>query len=129
MPEELSSHILSDEKAVGLRVILLTPGSFDKGSIPGKKAGQLLYGDDSLSVRLLACCVGRPETVSGWDFARRQPKPTERLAPAGSVYWLELKGDPETRLKWAKRIWMNNVSDSEQARRDGFGLAALGVTK
>jgi CRISPR-associated protein Cmr3 len=76
---------------------------------------------------LVAACVPRPETISGWDFAKRQPKRTRRVVRAGSVYWLDLEGGPDDRVRWAEEVMMSNVSDAPQDRRDGFGLAAVGV--
>ncbi len=106
-----------------IRVILLTPAIFAEGWRPR----WLLEQRDGVSVRLVGAVVPRPETISGWDFARNEPKPTRRLVPAGSVFLLELDGEPEARSRWVKRIWLQNVSDDEQDRRDGFGLASVGV--
>lgn len=75
---------------------------------------------------MIASVVGRPEVVSGWDFDKRGPKPTRRMAPAGSVYWVKV--DPTVDAKtWAKSIWMQSVSDEPQDKHDGFGLAVVGV--
>jgi CRISPR-associated protein Cmr3 len=110
-----------------VRVVLLTPAIFTAGHRPGEGAGQLLGERAGITPRLVAMCVPRPETISGWDFAKRQPKKTRRLVSAGSVFWLDLGGDEEARRNWAKEVMMSNVSDAEQDRRDGFGLAAVGV--
>lgn len=76
------------------------------------------------------------EVVSGWDLAfdngagkpRGRPKPTRRLAPAGSVYFVELEGGAREDLeRWCDAAWLAPLSDGEQERRDGFGLAALGA--
>lgn len=106
-----------------IRVVLLTPAHFEKGSLPTF----LLEPRCGVTVRLEAACVGRPETISGWDFALNKPKPSRRLVSAGSVYWLELSGEPLARRRWVEEMWMTNVSDGEQERRDGFGLAVMGV--
>jgi CRISPR-associated protein Cmr3 len=99
-----------------LRLILVTPGIFEHGYRPSQLEG----------ASLIAAAVGRPETISGWDHARRCPKICRRMAPAGSVYWIELdKGiDPQ---EWINRHWMQSISDSPQDRRDGFGLVMIGV--
>jgi CRISPR-associated protein Cmr3 len=49
------------------------------------------------------------------------------MAPAGSVYWLTLNGSKAAIRDWATRHWMQSISDSEQDRKDGFGLAVLGT--
>ena len=94
------------------RVLLCTPAIFANGALPKSIAG----------ARVITARVDRPEVVSGWDFAENAPKPTRRMAAAGSVYWVEVPDDV-----WAERVWCSNVSDNEQAQRDGFGLALVGV--
>lgn len=97
-----------------LRVVLLTPAVFEAGSMPDRIAG----------ARVVAAAVGRPQVISGWDYALNKPKPSRRMVPAGSVYWVEPEQDP---TKWAEDHWMHCVSDGEQDRRDGFGLCVVGV--
>ncbi len=78
---------------------------------------------------MVAAVVGRPLAVSGWDLKGGKPKPSRRAVPAGSVYFLRFPegwGEGEVRA-WAERAWFQNLSDGEQDRRDGFGLAVLGV--
>ncbi len=98
------------------RVLLLTPASFAEGAVPVAIAG----------ARVVAAAVGRPLVVSGWDLALQRPKPVRRFAGAGSVYWVELPPalDPSD---WVSRVHLREVSAEEQDRRDGFGLAAVGV--
>lgn len=127
MPEAVVKHVEGPGDTVLLRVMLLTPAVFRNGWRPGSGNGELLAVKDELKVSLRAASVARPITLSGWDFAARQPKATRRAAAAGSVYWIELHGKPEVRLQWAREVWMNNISDEVQDRRDGFGLAMLGV--
>lgn len=105
------------------RVILLTPAYFEKGWQPT----WLCEKREGVKVKLRAAAVDSPQVVSGWDFEQRGPKPTRRLAPAGSVYYLELDGKPEQIEAWVKAIWFENVSDNEDDRLAGFGLAAVGV--
>jgi CRISPR-associated protein Cmr3 len=94
------------------RVLLATPAIFAQGAVPPMLRG----------ARVIAARVDRPDVVSGWSFEHRAPKPTRRLAPAGSVYWVEVPDDA-----WARSVWMSNVSDDPQDCRDGFGLALLGA--
>jgi CRISPR-associated protein Cmr3 len=97
------------------RVVLLTPAVFGRGAIPESIEG----------AKVVAAAVGRAQVMSGWDMALGGPKPTRRMVPAGSVYWVELAGlDPDV---WAKKIHLRAISDDVQDRRDGFGLAAVGV--
>ena len=114
------------------RVVLLTPGCFDEGFRPG--VAHLLRSAQGVTPKLVAAAVGRPDVVSGWDYVARRPKPTRRLAPAGSVYFLKLEGDQAGSKasasaieSWLDHVWMSNVSDEERGRLDGFGLAVVGA--
>jgi CRISPR-associated protein Cmr3 len=119
------------------RVLLLTPGYFTDGYRP-----PLTWTRGSVTATLKAAAVPRMQTISGWDLAanngRGAPKPTRRLAPAGSVYFVEFIGlSDDDILKWLGATWMKNVSDdaqddkkqvnSDQHRLDGFGLAVIGA--
>ena len=82
----------------------------------------------SMSI-VVAAVVGRPVAVSGWNLKEGKPKPSRRAVPAGSVYFVrfpEAWGEGEVR-DWAGKVWFQNLSEEEQDRRDGFGLAALGL--
>jgi CRISPR-associated protein Cmr3 len=134
-PHEVRARIKNDKAC---RVVLLTPAHFRAGFRPGP-SGWLLQSQHGVTPKLEAAAVGRPQVVSGWDYERTkekpngQPKPTRRLAPAGSVFFLKLDGDEQNIDQWIDAVWMNCVSDDdengnpEQTRLDGFGLAALGV--
>ncbi len=109
----------SDGKRLA-RVILLTPALFKDGFAPQ------WIGDESVPV--VAAAVQRPQIVSGWDFDLQKPKPNRRMAPAGSVYWVELPNALDIG-KWLDSIWMQCLSNqmTEQDSKDGFGLCAVGV--
>jgi CRISPR-associated protein Cmr3 len=101
------------------RVLLLTPALFAEGAVPGEIAG----------ARVIAAAVGRPQTISGWDMAAGGPKPTRRMAPAGSVYWVDLSGMSEMRRSdWCAAVHFQSVCSDEQDNLDGFGLAVVGVS-
>jgi CRISPR-associated protein Cmr3 len=54
----------------------------------------------------------------------RGPKPVRRMVPAGGVYFFELLKGQSSDLE---KLWLESVSDEEQDRRDGFGLATWGI--
>lgn len=112
------------------RLILLTPAYFINGSSPA----WLRQSQPGVEVTLCAIAAGRERVVSGWDYApppphppHGAPKPTRRLAPAGAVYFLKLKGEKAAIKTWVEKMWMQCVSDDDVHRQDGFGLAALGA--
>jgi len=121
-PWDMSDELLQMiRKSRGARVILLTPSYFQGGFAP---KDQKLYG---ASIR--AAAIGRPLVVSGWDMAKGQPKPSRRLVPAGSVYFVEFPEDWgfDRKERWAKDIWWQCIADGDEHRRNGEGLAVVGV--
>jgi CRISPR-associated protein Cmr3 len=130
MPEGIRTKILATRRA---RLILLTPAVFAKGAVPAW-SGQPWPPSGPITATVHAASVPRPAVVSGWDLAAKnesgvpgRPKPTRRLAVAGSVYFLKLRGTEEDLRRWCDETWLACVSDGEQDRRDGFGLAVLGT--
>lgn len=118
LPEALVQSLVQSKAA---RILFLTPAFLEGAYLP--------KGGAFRGARVVAAVVGRPQAVSGWDLREGRPKPSRRAVPAGSVYFVRLPeawGEAEVR-SWAGGIWFQNLSDAEQDRRDGFGLAALGV--
>ncbi len=118
--------VTSSSKAC--RIILLTPAYFTNGYLPTWLT-QPRYG---VTPELRATAVQRPHVLSGWDIENRRPKPTRRLAPAGTVLFLKLNGSDEAIKQWVHELWMQCVSDDaeqekDENRQDGFGLAAIGT--
>lgn len=124
------------EQALGgadkVRMALATPAIFAGGWLPGwledtpdGPAG--VVPGASVRVCLVGASIERWQPVSGWSLetGRTGPKPVWRLVPAGGVYFFEvLEGDA---AELAEKCWLRSVSDGEQHRRDGFGLAVWGV--
>lgn len=105
------------------RLLLTTPALFDTGYLPTR----LQHTVPNLEITVVAAAVRRYQAISGWDVDKGRAKPSRRVAPAGSVYFLSLHGDDEAIEQFIDRVWMQTVSDEEQDRRDGFGMALLGV--
>lgn len=127
-PDGLFDALIAARRA---RVILLTPAVFGLTSQehPGKHAAYrppLQWVRGGVTATLRAAAVPRLQVVSGWDMEVGKPKQTRRLAPAGAVYFIEWPAGADV-LAWLNATWMQNVSADEQDRRDGFGLAAIGV--
>lgn len=131
-PDPIRRRIVQERAC---RIVLLTPGVFTAGYIPS----WLLQQHGGVTAKLQAALVTRPLVISGWDMRADngpgkptgKPKPTRRLAPAGSVYFVTLP-DADTASvdavnQWIDAIWIQNISDEGQDRLDGFGLAVLGT--
>jgi CRISPR-associated protein Cmr3 len=122
-PDEIKQAI---KKTKYCRLVLLTPASFALGYYPtwlhathARECG--------VEVKLHAITVRRPQVVSGWDLALGRPKPSRRLAPAGTVVFLSVQGSDAVLDTWIEQTWMQCISDDKQDRYDGFGLAVLGT--
>lgn len=122
-PAGLREAVLATTRA---RLILLTPAIFSKGALPGW-SGQPWPGLPDLRITVEAAAVPPAQVVSGWDLKARAPKPTRRIAPAGSVYFVRVEGPESARRAWFDATWLHSISDQPQDRRDGFGLAAIGT--
>jgi CRISPR-associated protein Cmr3 len=119
-PDALKARLASSAK---IRMVLITPAIFSGGWKPGW-AGGAPPGTNGPKLKLVSACVPRREAVSGWDYEKRGPKAVRWLVPAGSVFFFEAEGDT---LPLASSAWLAPVSDNEQDRRDGYGLAVWGI--
>jgi CRISPR-associated protein Cmr3 len=117
----------------GMRLVLATPALFKHGwrpnwlhSVNGKLEGRPRQ-DSAVTLRLVSACIERWKPISGWSLEKGKvgPKALKRLVPAGSTFFFEVvEGDAGD---LAGKLWLHSVSDEEQDRRDGFGLALWGV--
>lgn len=111
-----------------IRMALATPAIFKQGWKPDWLNGQLEGTPPGCNVKLKLVGVSndRWKAVSGWSLAPpKGPKPIRRMVPAGSVYFFEVaKSGNAAPLA---DLWLQSVSDDEQERRDGFGMAVWGI--
>lgn len=105
------------------RLMLTSPGIFPHGwRLPGMQEDGRWHFHGA-SARLASAVLPRLETVSGWDIARRQPKPALRVVPTGSVFWLDdFKGDPSALDEIANQ---GLPIDSADRRAEGFNNCLL----
>jgi len=126
-----------------LKWVLVTPAIFAHGSLPGwcwnptdgKPAGQVRLGASARKphrgalpgpAHLVSWCLGKPLTVSGWDFVEQRAKPTLLAVPPGSVFYFLCKDRPTAealshRLHWQPR------SDSFGEKGCGYGFVSFDV--
>lgn len=121
-----------------LKVILMTHGNFEgwcpEWLMPNLDADSIDFvniPETEYQVRLRSACVSGWDGVSGWDYASKKdggngkPKALSKLVRPGTVYLLELE-NPSQSAAVAKCLWGNSLCDG-QAKKDGFGLAVLGL--
>lgn len=115
------------------RLVLATPGLFADGWLPTgarpdarREDGAIRFEMPGVAGWIVCAAVPRAEVISGWDLAARQPKPARRVAPAGSVYWLDaLQATPEALRKLVQGgLWSEPCQDA-QRRAEGFNRIAL----
>ena len=106
------------------RFVLTTPGLFTGGWRPtgvDDSNGDPRFQLHGVTGRLVCAAVPRAEVVSGFDLARWRPKAAQRVAPAGSVYWLDdLQATPDGLRKLENRgLWSDPV-ENDSRRAEGF---------
>ena len=116
-----------------LRLLMVTPGIFGRGWLPGWIDPATLEGTPphcaGLKLRLVSAAVPRRVAISGWAMGKGAggtPKPTRYAVPAGSIYFFEVQGGQLT-IDYLRTLWLGSICDGEQDRRDGFGLVLPGV--
>ncbi len=87
-------------------LLLTTPCAFAAGWKP-----------KCLDGHIVAAAVPGSLAFSGWDMARRGPKPTQFAVPAGSVYFLDSQPNTATQ----------SLAESDEARLQGWGCFLTGV--
>ncbi len=112
------------------RFVLSSPAIFPKGwLLPGMDA-EGRFQEGGVKGRVVSAAVPRCEVVSGWDLAKWQPKDAQRVAPTGSVWWLdELESTPEALRAFAERgLWGESGEDAAR-RAQGFNRVSIAAWK
>lgn len=108
------------------RIVLTSPGFFEHGWLPAGTGADHRFELHGVRARLVCAAVPRAETASGFDLARRAPKPAQRVAPAGSVYWLEaLEASPDRLRKLADAGLWGEPAHNPSRRAEGFNRFAF----
>lgn len=107
------------------RLVLTSPGIFAGGWLPTgaskDESGEIRFELHGVKARVACAAVARAEVVSGWDLAKGRPKPAQRAAPAGSVYWLEdLEATAEQLRKLVAHGLWSEPAENPLRRTEGF---------
>jgi CRISPR-associated protein Cmr3 len=126
-PKELKKAIL---RSTHLKLILATPAIFEHGWKPAwlerTDNNNMPKGLFGAELELVSAAIGRREPVSGWNIRENSAKAVRYMVPAGSVYFFRIQDGKQEKIL---ENWLKPVSDNEQDRKDGFGLALWGVWK
>lgn len=106
------------------RLLLITPGLFAGGWKLPALAGETWTMPSGASARLRAAAVPRCGVVSGWDLAQWQPKPAQRTAPAGSVYWFDDLSGGEAALR---QLHESCLAPDSARSAEGFNHVWIGA--
>ena len=123
-PPEPPWQALADARSC--RIVLTTPGLFAQGWLPPGLDAQHWLSLHGITGRLVCATVPRAEVISGWDLALRQPKPAERAASSGSVYWIDdLEATPAQLRKLAGHGLWDDDNQNPARRAEGFNRFSL----
>lgn len=112
---EVVNFVETPSKPLGrLRVVLLTPAYFTGGTFPSESNWSPWVG----SGRLISYVTGKAQHISGWDVARKQPKPLRHYIPAGSVFFFE-------GAQWQGIPFSETPANEPDFGAIGFGQVAL----
>lgn len=118
------------------RLVLISPGIFQEGWLPTgaqldnkREDGAVRFELHGVSGWITCAAAPRAEVVSGWDLAAWQPKPAERVAPTGSIYWLELDADVtvEALRKLAAQGLWSEPCENPLRRAEGYNRTVIAV--
>lgn len=126
--EKIKTQIKNDSHC---RLMLVTPAFFDNKYPPEQHELENGYLPEHLKTKynleLVAVALPRYQTISGWDYEKVAPKPTRRLVPAGSVYFIRFKEGADVG-SFVDNFWLHSICEKDsQDQRDGFGIALLGT--
>ncbi len=103
------------------RIVLISPGIFAGGWRPTGLDESRQFNLGGVTAKLVCAAVPRSKIISGWDLAAKQPKPAQRVAPTGSVYWLQdLQATPDALHKLAIYGLWPDGADNGARRVEGY---------
>lgn len=108
-----------------VKLVLTSPAIFANGwKLPSQdEQGRIQFVGGS--ARVVTASVPRHQVISGWNLAKWEPKPAERVVPIGSVYWLDdVQCDTGTSLQDAlQQLLLSDIDP--QRRAEGYNACVL----
>ncbi|HEY7302187.1 MAG TPA: type III-B CRISPR module-associated Cmr3 family protein [Xanthobacteraceae bacterium] len=116
------------------RLVLTSPGLFDRGWLPTGMSSSddrtYRFSLHGVRARLVCAALNRAEVISGFDLAKRRPKPALRAVPTGSVFWLdEIDAAPADLRKLAETGLWPAEHHNDARRAEGFNRITLALDR
>lgn len=99
-------------------VVLITPGFYENPE------QVVRYGPPDVPGEVVSACLGKPQSVGGWNLAEGRSRPVRPLLPAGSIWFYEAEKDEEDKVKG---LHGQCLSDKELWKSYGFGQVLIGT--
>jgi len=110
------------------KIYLATPAVFKNGWFPEWIKDNFEGEYNGIKVKLVACALGKPTSIGGWDMLNRKAKPMRKLVPPGSVYYFKtLSSASSEQIK--DTFHLKSISDEFEDieySKEGFGIGILG---
>lgn len=124
--ETLHSLKTAQVKNGKIKLLLTSPAIFSQGwKLPTQDENNHIHFKGG-SARVMTASVPRHQVISGWDLAKWQPKPAERVTPIGSVYWLDhvqFDGDTASLQNALQALLLSDTDPQRQA--EGYNACIL----
>ncbi len=124
--QALSALKIAQPKNGKIKLLLSSPAIFSQGwKLPTQDENDVIHFQGG-SARVVTASVPRHQVISGWDLAKWQPKPAERVTPLGSVYWLDnvqFDGDAISLQNALQALLLNDTDAQRQA--EGYNACIL----
>ncbi|MGB5157278.1 MAG: type III-B CRISPR module-associated Cmr3 family protein [Desulfobacterales bacterium] len=116
-----------------LKLILTTHGDFGswcpKWLIPDLNSDMIQWikiPDTGFEVKLRSACIAGWDSVSGWDYKKKESKAMKKLVPPGSVYLIEIQNNNQS-AEIAEYFWGNSLDRNDTASlNNGYGQCIVG---
>ncbi|NIA10431.1 MAG: hypothetical protein GWP10_12060 [Nitrospiraceae bacterium] len=107
-------------------LINLTPAALAEPGIPEKNPA----ASGHAGFEIVASLTGKPLYLGGYSMATGKSRPNRAYAPAGSAWWIKIKGrNDNERARILRSLNNANILANEAEASFGFGHCIVGISK
>lgn len=113
------------------KIYLATPAVFKNGWFPEWIKDNFEGEYNGIRVKLIACVIGRPISIGGWDMFNKKAKPMRKAVPSGSVYYFKILSSASSQ-QIKDSFHFKSISDDFEDieySKEGFGISILGEVR